>query len=101
MFFGGRQKELNPKRIVKTIASQAPTTSKKSENLTPLVATRERRKITNGFSFRSNERAEKKKQVYRDNISLCLLCSKFTVEFLAYKGLTFSDAAGKGGSCSE
>ncbi|CAE5958311.1 unnamed protein product [Arabidopsis arenosa] len=58
-----RQKELKPKSVVKTIASQAPTTSKKSESLTtPLVATREKRTTTNGFSFRSNERAEKRKE---------------------------------------
>ncbi|XP_010498808.1 PREDICTED: protein WVD2-like 7 [Camelina sativa] len=57
-----RQKELKPKRIVKTVASQAPTTSKKNESLTPLVATREKRTTTNGFSFRSNERAEKRKE---------------------------------------
>ncbi|CAH8253274.1 unnamed protein product [Arabidopsis lyrata] len=58
-----RQKELKPKRVVKTIASQSPTTSKKSEILTtPLVATREKRTTTNGFSFRSNERAEKRKE---------------------------------------
>ncbi|XP_010460082.1 PREDICTED: protein WVD2-like 7 [Camelina sativa] len=57
-----RQKELKPKRIVKTVASQAPTTSKKTESLTPLVATREKRTTTSGFSFRSNERAEKRKE---------------------------------------
>ncbi|XP_010477588.1 PREDICTED: protein WVD2-like 7 [Camelina sativa] len=57
-----RQKELKTKRIVKTIASQAPTTSKKTESLTPLVATREKRTTTHGFSFRSNERAEKTKE---------------------------------------
>ncbi|EOA39373.1 hypothetical protein CARUB_v10012440mg [Capsella rubella] len=57
-----RQKELKPKRIVKTIASQAPRTSKKTESLTPLMATREKKTTTNGFSFRSNERAEKRKE---------------------------------------
>ncbi|KAL1218284.1 Protein WVD2-like 7 [Cardamine amara subsp. amara] len=57
-----RQKDLKAKRIVKTIAPQAPTTSKKTESLIPLLATREKRTTTNGFSLRNNERAEKKKE---------------------------------------
>ncbi|KAL9307079.1 hypothetical protein AtEden1_Chr1g0025651 [Arabidopsis thaliana] len=57
-----RQKELKPKRIVETVACQAPATSKKTEILTPLLATREKKTSTNGFSLRSNERAEKKKE---------------------------------------
>ncbi|VVA92251.1 unnamed protein product [Arabis nemorensis] len=69
-----RQKELKPKRIVKTIASQAQI-SKKTERVSPLSttnkyrskscidsATREKRTPTNGFSFRTNERAEKRKE---------------------------------------
>jgi len=98
LVLNGRQKELKPKRIVETVACQAPATSKKTEILTPLLATREKKTSTNGFSLRSNERAEKKKEVYIDNLSHFYSVPNFRVKFLSDEG-TFYDAVGEGGSC--
>ncbi|KAF3592871.1 hypothetical protein DY000_02023598 [Brassica cretica] len=68
----GCRKELKPALIVKSNASQAPVT-KKTESLTPLAANKFRSKntfgsamkertATNGFSSRSSERVEKRKE---------------------------------------
>ncbi|KAH0918162.1 hypothetical protein HID58_025822, partial [Brassica napus] len=67
-----RGKEMKPALIVKSNASQAPVT-KKTESLTPLAANKFRSKntfgsamkertATNGFSSRSSERVEKRKE---------------------------------------
>lgn len=85
---------MKPALIVKSNASQAPVT-KKTESLTPLAANKFRSKntfgsamkertATNGFSSRSSERVEKRKEVHKliSNLSLFshLLCSK--MEFM-------------------
>ncbi|ESQ34481.1 hypothetical protein EUTSA_v10007872mg [Eutrema salsugineum] len=55
-----RETKLKPKGTVKSIASQAPI-SKKTESLTPLATTKDKRTAANGFSFRTKERDQKKK----------------------------------------
>ncbi|KAJ0237386.1 MDP40 [Hirschfeldia incana] len=70
--YGGGGKELKPTRIVKSFASQAPVT-KKTESLTSLATNMFRSKnctgsavgertTTNGFTSRSSERVEKRKE---------------------------------------
>ncbi|CAF1977950.1 protein WVD2-like 7 [Brassica napus] len=77
-----RGKEMKPALIVKSNASQAPVT-KKTESLTPLAANKFRSKntfgsamkertATNGFSSRSSERVEKRKE---ENVEAIVLKS--------------------------
>lgn len=72
---GGRGKELKPTRIIKSLASQA-STLKKTESVTSLATSKLRSKTcigssikeriaTIGFSSRSNERVEKRKEVHK------------------------------------
>ncbi|CAH8351899.1 unnamed protein product [Eruca vesicaria subsp. sativa] len=58
-----RGKEMKPSRIVKANESQAPT-SKKIESITPLATNKFRSKncMTNGFSLKTKEQVEKRKE---------------------------------------